>query len=79
MMNALHPLFNQQRKSDSFQNRSGAFGYTLTELMIANALILMVMGGVIYSHLVGMQMYEITRAKLGASQEARRALNMLNR
>lgn len=51
--------------------------FSLTEMMIAMALFTMVIGGVVYSQMVGMKMYEITKAKLGASDQARAAISLL--
>ncbi len=55
--------------------REGAF--TLTELMISMALFVIVSGGIIYSHINGLRFYEITRAKLGASESARISLGLM--
>ena len=55
--------------------RNHEAGFTLTEIMVAMAILLLVVAGVVTSHLFGMRMLEITRAKLGANDEARRALN----
>jgi hypothetical protein len=42
--------------------------------MVSMALILFVLSAIIASHLFGLRMFEITKAKLGASDEARAAL-----
>jgi hypothetical protein len=42
------------------------------------ALLTLVMGGLVYSHINGLRMYEITRAKLGASESTRMSLANLN-
>lgn len=52
--------------------------FTLTELMIAMTLLILVLGGMIYAHINGLRMYEITRAKLGASESTRMSLAYLN-
>lgn len=59
----------------AFRKRTLAF--TLTELMIAMALFVIVIGGVIYAHITGLKFYEITRAKLGASESTRITLGLL--
>jgi prepilin-type N-terminal cleavage/methylation domain-containing protein len=51
--------------------------FTLTELMISMALFVIVSGGIMYSHINGLRFYEITRAKLGASESARISLGLL--
>ena len=51
--------------------------FTFTELMVAMSLLMMVLAGVLTAHLFGIRMFEITKAKLGANDEARRAISML--
>lgn len=51
--------------------------FTLPEMMIALTILTMVLAGILSSHLFGVRMVEITKAKLGASDEARRALGRL--
>lgn len=41
------------------------------------ALFVIVIGGVMYAHITGLKFYEITRAKLGASESARITLGLL--
>jgi prepilin-type N-terminal cleavage/methylation domain-containing protein len=55
--------------------RSQAF--TLTEMMTASAVFSLFIGLIITSHLYGMRMYEIAKAKLGVSYEARTTLMTL--
>jgi len=52
-------------------------GFTLTELMITMALVLIVLAAVLSCHLFGMRLFELTKAKLGASDEARGAISTL--
>ena len=52
-------------------------GFTLTELMVAMAVFMMVIGGVIYVHLFGLRMNEMVKAKLGASDDARKAISKM--
>lgn len=52
-------------------------GWTLAETTITASLLILIMGGMLGVHLGGLRMYEITKAKLGASDDARRALNLL--
>ncbi len=57
---------------------SGQFGFTLSEVIIASTFLLMVLLAVVSVHLFGLRMFELTRAKLGAGDEARRAINLLS-
>ena len=52
-------------------------GFTLTEVMITMALVLIVLATVLSCHLFGMRLFELTKAKLGASDEARGAISTL--
>ena len=54
--------------------RRSLSAYTLTEIMVTMAIIVMVMAAVISSHLLGLRLFELTKSKLGASDEARRAV-----
>ncbi len=51
---------------------------SLVEFQIAFAIVLLVIGGVISSHVFGLKYNEATRAKLSASDAARHALNKLS-
>lgn len=51
--------------------------YTLTEVMVTMAVIMMVLAAVISSHLLGLRLFELTKSKLGASDDARRAIGTL--
>lgn len=50
---------------------------TLIELMIAMSLTILVVGGVVYSHLMGGRLMQLTAAKLGASDSSRKAFGRL--
>ena len=52
-------------------------GMTLAEVMVSMVVFMLTMTGVIYAHLTGLRMNEIVKAKLGASDEARRAISKL--
>ena len=52
-------------------------GFTLAEVMITMALVLIVLAAVLSCHLFGMRLFEVTKAKLGASDEARGAISTL--
>jgi len=51
--------------------------FTLPELMVTMAIFFMFIAGILYCHLFGVRMFEITKAKLGASDEARQAISLL--
>lgn len=51
--------------------------FTLAEIQVSMAIIMLVIGGVISSHVFGLKLNEATRAKLSASDAARNALNRL--
>lgn len=55
-------------------NRSA---YTLTEIMVASALFSLVVIGSVGANIFGLRLYGITKAKLGASDEARSAVSKL--
>lgn len=59
----------------SIQARSAAF--TMTEMMVSVAIFTLIIAGTISAHLFGMRMFQITKAKLGASDEARAAISLL--
>jgi prepilin-type N-terminal cleavage/methylation domain-containing protein len=52
-------------------------GFTLAELLTATAIFSLVIVGMVYSHLFGMKMYNLTATKLTASQNARATLNRI--
>lgn len=52
-------------------------GFTLPEIMAATMLFSLVMIAVVYSHLFGLRMFNITATKLSASTNARQALGQL--
>ena len=60
---------------DCFNPADRAF--TLTEIMVAMAIFMVVVGGVVYSHIVGLRLNAITLSKLGVGQQARIGFNEL--
>ncbi len=54
-----------------------ARAFTIVEFMIASSLALLVVGGVVFAQISGVKMYNLTKAKLGASDQARGAMNLL--
>ena len=51
----------------------------MTEMVIAVPLVMMTVGMVLYAHLFGIKMFEITKAKLSATDDARQAFNQIGR
>lgn len=60
-----------------YRRASGSRGFTFTEIMIAGTLLMMILAGMLSAHLFGMRMFEITKAKLGANDEARQAISLM--
>src|ERR1051325_11375668 len=56
-------------------HRKALDGFTLSELMVTMGVTLLVLAGVFTSHMFGLRMFELTKAKLGASDEARAAIS----
>ena len=71
MMRTLAPSSHQTRRT----RRRG--GFTLPEFVLAAAIFTLVIGGVIYSHVMGGRLYQLTLAKLGGTDEARRAVTWI--
>jgi len=63
--------------SNPVANRSRRLAYTLTEVMVASALFSLVILGSVSANIFGLRLYGITKAKLGASDEAREAISRL--
>ena len=58
--------------------RTGRTAFTLPELMVAMAIFALVMAGMMVANVFGIRAHEMTKVKLGASDEARRAINLLS-
>lgn len=56
---------------------SSASAFTLPEFLVTLAVMMIVMAGVMSTHLFGMKMFELTKSKLGASDEARAAISKM--
>jgi type II secretory pathway pseudopilin PulG len=48
--------------------------FTFAEMMVATALFTMLMAGIIYGYIFGLNLYQITKVKLGANDDARKAI-----
>jgi hypothetical protein len=51
-----------------------SLAFTLPEIMLAMTILLLVLGGLISSHIFGLRLMELAKSKLGASDEARTAI-----
>lgn len=69
------PSVRRQLRGSRQARRPHAF--TLTELVVTMAIVLLVLAGATASHLFGARLYQITKVKLGANDDARRALSTL--
>jgi hypothetical protein len=58
-------------------SRPSLAAYTIAEIMVASALFSLVVLGSVGANIFGLRMYGITKAKLGASDEAREAVSRL--
>lgn len=52
-------------------------GFTLPELLIAITVFILLLGGILSSHLFGLSLWRITETKLNATEDARRTLGKL--
>jgi hypothetical protein len=51
-----------------------ARAFTLAEMVITVGVFMLLMGGILYGYLFGLNLFQITKVKLGASDDARKAL-----
>ena len=63
--------------SNASAARRSLLAVTLIELMVTMTLTTFVVGGVVYSHIMGGRLMQFAAAKLGASDSARKALGKL--
>lgn len=75
-MNTLSSVHSINRPQ-GYRTGNRRHGFTLAEIQISMAIIMLVIGGVISSHVFGLKLNEATRAKLSASDSARNTLNKL--
>jgi hypothetical protein len=61
-------------KLNRFTNRSAKSGHTLVEFLIATSVMLLVLGGVIYTHIMGQTLHRWSMSKVGANDASRKAL-----
>lgn len=73
----MKPLAARRRRNASGNALHRCSAHTLPEVLIASAIMVMVMAGIVSSHLLGMRLFEITKAKLGASDDARTTISFM--
>ena len=71
-----HPLVKTGQGTGRRERRSEA-AFTITEVMISMAILTMVLAAIMSCHLFGLRMFELTKAKLGASDDARAAISSM--
>lgn len=64
-------------KTRTNPSRRWTAGFTLTEVLIASGIMGMMIAGVISAHIAGIRLFSTTKLKLGASDDARRAISKL--
>lgn len=62
---------------DAAWTRRWERAFTITEMMVTISILLMVIAGVLTAHVFGLKFFEITKAKLVASDDARRSVSRL--
>lgn len=55
----------------------GVRAFTLTEVMVASAIFSLAIAGVIACNMFGLQLFELSKAKMGASDDARQAISLM--
>ena len=66
-----HPFVRQ------FQSAGTVGGFTLAELLVAITVFTMLLGGIIFAHLFGLSMFQITENKLNATADARNLIGSM--
>lgn len=66
------------RRGRVFARAHGEAGFTLTQLMVVSAILLVVTAGIISSHLFGLKMAQITQIRLGANTQSRAAITLMS-
>jgi hypothetical protein len=57
--------------------KAGQLAFTFVEVLIAMSIMLTVVFGVLYVQSFGMRLFQLTRCKLGASDDARKAIDLM--
>lgn len=59
------------------ERRAGQPAFTFVEVLVAMSIMLVVLTGVLYVQSFGMRLFQLTRSKLGASDDARKAIDLM--
>jgi len=73
----MNPSCRREYSATPASVRRRSLAFTLTEVMVTMAIMVMVLAAVISCHLLGLRLFELTKAKLGASDDARRAIGLM--
>jgi prepilin-type N-terminal cleavage/methylation domain-containing protein len=57
--------------------RKSTSGFTITELLVAIAILSIVLAGVLFAHVYGLRMFQLTRTKLNALDDARKVMSRM--
>jgi hypothetical protein len=57
--------------------RSLESAFTLTELMVSAAILILLVGGIVSANLFGMRMFQVEQTKLGVSDQARKIVGVI--
>lgn len=68
--------FIRCRFRDKFE-RSGDLAFTLPEMMVSGAILVLMVGGMVLANLFGLRMFQIEETKLNASDQARKIVGVL--
>jgi hypothetical protein len=68
--------FIRCRFHDKF-GRSGDLAFTLPEMMVSGAILVLMVGGMVLANLFGLRMFQIEETKLNASDQARKIVGVL--
>jgi prepilin-type N-terminal cleavage/methylation domain-containing protein len=55
----------------------GVRAFTLTEVLVASAVFTMALAGVVAANVFGLRLFELSKAKMGASDDARQAISLM--
>lgn len=57
--------------------RSGELAFTLTELMVSAAVLILLVGGIVTANLFGLRMFQVEETKLNVSDQTRKIVGVL--
>ena len=69
-------LPSSSTKDRGFGRREGV-AFTLVEVLMVMAIFLLIVEGVVYTHLFGLRLYTLTASKMGATDSARQAISRM--